>query len=137
MTEREMVLLESVVRKLLVDIINRRKDTCKDVRVILHNVSYGAFDDIERDVDPDEIDIVCSTLYDDMMGVVSELKDKFDLNLDVPMEVELKIGDDWLDMDEISVDNQTNLNITEDNNNIGELHDRECTNNQRHRQLTH
>ena len=53
------------------------------------------------------------------------------------MEVELKLGDDWLDMDEISVDNQTNLNITEDNNNIGELHDRECTNNQRHRQLTH
>ena len=51
------------------------------------------------------------------------------------MEVELKIGDDWLDMDEISVDNQTNLNITEDNI-IGELHDRDCTNNQRYRQLT-
>ena len=92
-------------------------------------------DSIVVDVHPDEIDIVCTTLYNDMMGVVRELKDKFDLTLDVPMEVELKIGDDWLDMDEISVDNQTNLNITEDNI-IGELHDRECTNNQRYRQLT-
>ena len=92
-------------------------------------------DSIVVDVHPDEIDVVCTTLYNDMMGVVRELKDKFDLTLDVPMEVELKIGDDWLDMDEISVDNQTNLNITEGNI-IGELHDRECTNNQRHRQLT-
>jgi len=92
-------------------------------------------DSIVVDVHPDEIDIICNTLYNDMMGVVDALKDKFNLVLDVPMEVELKIGDDWLDMDEISVDNQTNLNITE-NNIIGELHDRECTNNQRHRQLT-
>ena len=93
-------------------------------------------DSIVVDIHPDEIDIVCSTLYRDMMGVVDVLKNKFNLTLDVPMEVELKIGNDWLDMEEILIDKQTNLNITEDIIIEGDMHDRECTNNQRYRQFT-
>ena len=57
MTDKEMVLLESIIRKLLVDIINRRKDTYKDLKLIIKNVSSGVFDDIERDIDGDNIDI--------------------------------------------------------------------------------
>ena len=33
----------------------------------------------------------------------------FDLTIDVPMEVELKIGDDWLDMEEIIDEEQSDV----------------------------
>jgi hypothetical protein len=33
----------------------------------------------------------------------------FNLTIDVPMEVELKIGDDWLDMEEIIDEEQSNV----------------------------
>ena len=57
MTDKEMVLLESIIRKLLVDIMNKRKDTYTDLRLIIKNVSSGVFDDIEKDIDGDDIDI--------------------------------------------------------------------------------
>ena len=50
-----------------------------------------------------------------MMGVAPAMDKMFDINLDVPMEVELKIGDDWFDMTEIDVDKLTNLDITDNN----------------------
>jgi len=33
----------------------------------------------------------------------------FNLTIDVPMEVELKIGDDWLDMEEIVDEKQSKV----------------------------
>jgi hypothetical protein len=33
----------------------------------------------------------------------------FNLTIDVPMEVELKIGDDWLDMEEIIDEEKSNV----------------------------
>jgi len=63
MTDKEMVLLEGVIRKILVDIINRRQDTYKDLKVIIKNVSDGQFGDKKKCVDVEEIDLEFE-LYD-------------------------------------------------------------------------
>ena len=54
-------------------------------------------------------------IYKAMMGVGPAMDKIFNLTLDVPMEVELKIGDDWFEMTEIDVDKLTNLDITDNN----------------------
>ena len=50
---------------------------------------------------PDEIDTIPFELKKAMLKVPERLLSQFNLTLDVPMEVDLKIGDDWLDMEEI------------------------------------
>ena len=72
-------------------------------------------DSIVLDIHPDELDIVPKLIYQAMMGVAPAMDKMFDINLDVPMEVELKIGNDWFDMTEIDVDKFTNLDITDNN----------------------
>jgi len=58
-------------------------------------------DSIVVDVHPDEIDTIPFELKKAMLKVPERLLSQFNLTLDVPMEVDLKIGDDWLDMEEI------------------------------------
>jgi DNA polymerase I-like protein with 3'-5' exonuclease and polymerase domains len=58
-------------------------------------------DSIVVDVHPDEIDIIPFELKKAMLRVPERLLSQFNLTLDVPMGVDLKIGDDWLDMEEI------------------------------------
>ena len=50
-----------------------------------------------------------------MMGVRPAMDKIFNLTLDVPMEVELKIGDDWFEMTKIDIDKLMNLDITDNN----------------------
>jgi len=52
-------------------------------------------------VHPDEIDTIPFELKKAMLRVPERLLSQFNLTLDVPMGVDLKIGDDWLDMEEI------------------------------------
>lgn len=72
-------------------------------------------DSIVIDIHPDELEIVPKLIYRAMMGVGPAMDKIFNLTLDVPMEVELKIGDDWFEMTEIDVDKLTNLDITDNN----------------------
>ena len=58
-------------------------------------------DSIVVDVHPDEIDTIPFELRKAMLRVPERLLSQFNLTLDVPMGVDLKIGDDWLDMEEI------------------------------------
>jgi len=58
-------------------------------------------DSIVVDVHPDEIDTIPFELRKAMLRVPERLLAQFDLTLDVPMGIDLKIGDDWLDMEEI------------------------------------
>ena len=58
-------------------------------------------DSIVVDVHPDEIDVIPFELKKAMLKVPERLLAEFNLTLDVPMGVDLMIGDDWLDMEEI------------------------------------
>ncbi len=58
-------------------------------------------DSIVVDVHPDEINVIPFELKKAMLKVPERLLAEFNLTLDVPMGVDLKIGDDWLDMEEI------------------------------------
>jgi hypothetical protein len=44
-----------------------------------------------------------------MLKVKDRMLYDFNLTIDVPMEVELKIGDDWLDMEEIVDEKQSKV----------------------------
>ena len=64
-------------------------------------------DSIVVDVHPDEITTLPKLLKQAMLSVSDRMLYHFNLSLDVPMEVDLKIGDDWLDMEEIYEDKHT------------------------------
>ena len=66
-------------------------------------------DSIVVDVHPTEIDIIPTYLKESMLKVKDRMLYDFNLTIDVPMEVELKIGDDWLDMEEIVDEEQSNV----------------------------
>jgi DNA polymerase I-like protein with 3'-5' exonuclease and polymerase domains len=66
-------------------------------------------DSIVVDVHPTEIDIIPTYLKESMLKVKDRMLYDFNLTIDVPMEVELKIGDDWLDMEEIIDEEQSNV----------------------------
>jgi len=66
-------------------------------------------DSIVVDVHPTEIDIIPTYLKESMLKVKDRMLYDFNLTIDVPMEVELKIGDDWLDMEEIIDEKQSNV----------------------------
>ena len=66
-------------------------------------------DSIVVDVHPEEIDIIPIYLKESMLKVKDRMLYDFNLTIDVPMEVELKIGDDWLDMEEIIDEEQSNV----------------------------
>ena len=48
-----------------------------------------------------------------MLKVKDRMLYDFNLTIDVPMEVELKIGDDWLDMEEIVDEQEADVYIEE------------------------
>ena len=66
-------------------------------------------DSIVVDVHPTEIDIIPTYLKESMLKVKDRMLYDFNLTIDVPMEVELKIGDDWLDMEEIIDEEKSNV----------------------------
>ena len=66
-------------------------------------------DSIVVDVHPTEIDIIPTYLKESMLKVKDRMLYDFNLTIDVPMEVELKIGDDWLDMEEINEEEKPNV----------------------------
>ena len=54
-------------------------------------------DSIVADIFPGEEDIVADCLKRGCLGVVQELKDRYNVDFDVPLEVEIKVGPNWLD----------------------------------------
>ena len=70
-------------------------------------------DSIVVDVHPTEIDTIPIYLKESMLKVKDRMLYDFNLTIDVPMEVELKIGDDWLDMEEIVDEQEADVYIEE------------------------
>ena len=80
-----------------------KQENCKSL--IINTVH----DSIVVDVHPGEIDIIAIYLKESMLKVKDRMLYDFNLTIDVPMEVELKIGDDWLDMEEIVDEKQSKV----------------------------
>ena len=53
-------------------------------------------DSIVADVFPGEEKLVASCLNNGCLGVVQQMKDIYGINFNVPLDVELKVGSDWL-----------------------------------------
>ena len=53
-------------------------------------------DSIVVDTHPDEIKIVKDILVEAMEGVVNEIRVRYDYNMVLPLAIEIKAGDDWL-----------------------------------------
>ena len=58
-------------------------------------------DSIVTDAYPGEEEFVADLKVEAMLGVIPELKRRFNYDLEVPLEVEVKCGKNWLDMEVI------------------------------------
>ena len=54
-------------------------------------------DSIVADVFPGEERIVASCLNNGCLGVIQRMKDMYNIDFNVPLDVELKVGSNWLD----------------------------------------
>ena len=60
-------------------------------------------DSIVMDVPHEEKDEAINLLRESMLSLRSECKKRFSIDLDMPIEIELKIGPNWLDLKEVNV----------------------------------
>ena len=58
-------------------------------------------DSIVIDVHPDEVDLVIQLIKDAGNSIEAEIKNWWDIDMNVPMELDSKIGDNWLDTKDI------------------------------------
>jgi formaldehyde-activating enzyme involved in methanogenesis len=58
-------------------------------------------DSIVLDVFPQEEKKAIEILAESMLSIKSEAKKRYNVDYDMPVGIELKIGKDWLDMDEV------------------------------------
>ena len=58
-------------------------------------------DSIVMDVHPDEKDQMICLLKESMLCLSYECKKRFGISFDMPVDIELKIGHDWLNLEEI------------------------------------
>ena len=55
------------------------------------------------DIYPGEEDIMAKILAESTRGVKNTMKSMYNIDFNVPLDIEVKVGLDWLDMNEISV----------------------------------
>ena len=60
-------------------------------------------DSIVLDVPKDEKEQAINLLRESMLSLKHECKERFNINLDMPIEVELKIGTNWLDLEGVLI----------------------------------
>ena len=72
----------------------------KKVKSLLINTVH---DSIVADIYPGEEDIMAKILAESTRGVKNTMKSMYNIDFNVPLDIEVKVGLDWLDMNEISV----------------------------------
>ena len=72
----------------------------RKVKSLLINTVH---DSIVVDVYPGEEKIMSDILSQSTRGVKNTMKSMYNIDFNVPLDIEVKIGDDWLDMTEINV----------------------------------
>jgi DNA polymerase-1 len=60
-------------------------------------------DSIVVDIHPDEVDAVGIALEWSMSGVDEELKDRFNYQAVLPLDIEYSVGSNWMNLEELSV----------------------------------
>jgi len=70
----------------------------KKVKSLLINTVH---DSIVADVHPDEVDLMTHLLNSATKDVIESLHTFYNIEFNVPLDTEIKIGDNWLDMQEI------------------------------------
>jgi DNA polymerase-1 len=65
-------------------------------------------DSIVMDVHPDEKSQMVKLMRESMLCIPNECKLKFNVDFDMPIDIELKIGHDWLNLQEIRLDEYRN-----------------------------
>ena len=55
-------------------------------------------DSVVADIHPDEEDTMINAMHEGAAGVIDSLKDIYDIDFNVPLDTEIKIGYDWLDL---------------------------------------
>ena len=58
-------------------------------------------DSIVLDVYPEEEQDAIEILKESMLSIKSEAKRRYNINYDMPIGIELKMGDNWLSMDSV------------------------------------
>ena len=76
-------------RKILVD---------KGMKSVICNTVH---DSIVLDVFPDEEKEAIEILTESMLSIKNEAQKRYGIEYDMPIGIELKMGKDWLDMDEV------------------------------------
>jgi len=64
-------------------------------------ICYTVHDFIVIDVHPDEQDLAVETMKEAMLSLPEECKKRYNVDYDMPIGIEIKIGNNWLDMKEI------------------------------------
>ena len=72
----------------------------KKVKSLLINTIH---DSIVADIYPGEEDVMAEILAKSTRGVKDTMKSMYNIDFNVPLDIEVKIGSDWLDMTEIKV----------------------------------
>ena len=72
----------------------------KKVKSLLINTIH---DSIVADIYPGEEDVMAEILAKSTRGVKDTMKSMYNIDFNVPLDIEVKIGSDWLDMTEINV----------------------------------
>jgi DNA polymerase I-like protein with 3'-5' exonuclease and polymerase domains len=78
-------------------LINMHKKLDNFKSVVINTVH----DSIVVDVHPNEKDEVIQLLRDSMLSIKDECSKRYLINFDMPIDIELKIGNDWLNLKEI------------------------------------
>ena len=72
----------------------------KKVKSLLINTVH---DSIIADVHPDEKYIMAEIFDEGTSNVIQSLKEYYDIDFNVPLDTEIKIGYNWLDMEEVEI----------------------------------
>jgi len=70
----------------------------ENIRSVICNTVH---DSIVMDVHPDEKDICIKLMTEAMLAIPEEAKKRYDIDYDMPVDIELKIGHNWLDLQEV------------------------------------
>jgi DNA polymerase-1 len=61
-------------------------------------------DSIVVDCHPDELEVVKKILTWSMTGVKDELKERFNYDMVLPLDIEISAGPNWMEMQELALD---------------------------------
>tara|TARA_B110000483_G_C17751832_1_gene372628 strand:+ start:181 stop:411 length:231 start_codon:yes stop_codon:yes gene_type:complete len=70
----------------------------ENIRSVICNTVH---DSIVMDVHPDEKDLCIKLMTEAMLAIPEEAKKRYDIDYDMPVDIELKIGHNWLDLQEV------------------------------------